>query len=87
MMTDLMMQNLNTGLTITLIGMLVVLAFLTLLIFVMNITSAFIINVLNKYFPEVSKEEPKIKKKAISAHDDEIALVIALAFDIQKGGR
>ena len=78
----------STGMTITLIGMGVVLAFLTLMIFVMNITSSFIINVLNKYFPEAIKEEPKkAKKKIASSNDEEVALAIALAFNASKGGK
>lgn len=82
-----MSELLNTGLTITFIGMAVVLAFLTLMIFVMNITSGLIVNVLNKYFPEAEKVEPKkAKKKAVSNNDD-IAVAVALAFNAQQGGK
>lgn len=77
----------NTGVTITFIGMAVVLAFLTLMIFVMNITSSFIINVLNKYFPEAIKEEPKKAKKKVATDDSEIALVIAIAHNVATGGK
>ena len=78
----------NTGLTITLIGMGVVLAFLTLMIFVMNITSSLIINVLNKWFPEAVKEEPKkAKKKAADSDDAQIALAIAIAHNASVGGK
>ena len=77
----------NTGVTITFIGMAVVLAFLTLMIFVMNITSSFIINVLNKYFPEAIKEEPKKTKKKVATDDSEIALVIAIAHNVATGGK
>ena len=82
-----MSELFNTGITITFIGMAVVLAFLTLMIFVMNITSSFIINVLNKYFPETVKEEPKKAKKKVTSNDDEIALAVALAFNASKGGK
>ena len=82
-----MSELFNTGITITFIGMAVVLAFLTLMIFVMNITSSFIINVLNKYFPEAVKEEPKKAKKKVTSSDDEIALAVALAFNASKGGK
>lgn len=82
-----MSELFNTGITITFIGMAVVLAFLTLMIFVMNITSSFIINVLNKYFPEAVKEEPKKAKKKVTSNDDEIALAVALAFNASKGGK
>ena len=77
----------STGITITLIGMGVVLAFLTLMIFVMNITSSFIINVLNKYFPEAIKEEPKKAKKKVATDDSEIALAIAIAHNTATGGK
>ncbi|MBQ4646865.1 MAG: OadG family protein [Candidatus Gastranaerophilales bacterium] len=77
----------NTGITITFIGMTVVLAFLTLMIYAMNITSSFIINVLNKYFPEAVKEEPKKAKKKASSNNEEIALGVALAFHAQQGGK
>ena len=82
-----MSELFNTGITITFIGMAVVLAFLTLMIFVMNITSSFIINVLNKYFPEAVKEELKKAKKKVTSNDDEIALAVALAFNASKGGK
>ena len=82
-----MSELFNTGITITFIGMAVVLAFLTLMIFVMNITSSLIINVLNKWFPEPIKEEPKKAKKKVTSNDDEIALAVALAFNASKGGK
>ena len=82
-----MSELLNTGLTITFIGMAVVLAFLTLMIFVMNITSSFILNVLNKYFPEAEKVEPKKAKKKVISNDEEVALAVALAFNASKGGK
>ena len=77
----------NTGITITFIGMTVVLAFLTLMIFVMDITSNFIINLLNKYFPEATKEEPKKAKKKVTTDDSEIALAIAIAHNVATGGK
>ena len=77
----------NTGITITFIGMAVVLAFLTLMIFVMNITSSFIINVLNKYFPEAIKEESKKAKKKVATDDSEIALAIAIAHNAAAGSK
>lgn len=87
-MTEAVTQNLALGLTITFIGMAVVLVFLTLMIFAMNITSNFIVNVLNKYFPEAVKEEPKkAKKKQTSNNDEEVALAIALAHHKALGGR
>ena len=74
------MENLTVGITITLVGMVVVLAFLTLMIFVMNIVNGFIVNVLNKIFPEAVKEVKTVKKKVTSKKsDEEIAVAIALA--------
>lgn len=77
----------NTGMTITFIGMAVVLAFLTLMIFVMDITSSFIVKVLNKYFPEAVNVEPKKAKKKVasSKSNEEVALAIALAHN--AGGK
>ena len=86
-MTDLVAQNLSTALTVTFIGMAVVLAFLTLMIFAMNITSGLILNVLNKYFPEEVKEEKAKTKKKPANNDDEIALAVALAYSAETGGR
>ena len=82
-----MSELFNTGMTVTIIGMSVVLAFLTLMIFIMNITSSLIINVLNKYFPEAVKEEPKKVKKKSTSNDGEIALAIALAHHASTGGK
>ena len=82
-----MSELFNTGMIITIIGMGVVLAFLTLMIFVMNITSSFILNVLNKYFPEAQKEEPKKAKKKLASNDEEIALAVALTLCAQQGGK
>ena len=79
--TDILVQNLQTGLTITFIGMAVVLLFLTLMIGVINVAGR-LIQVLNKYFPEA---QPQITaKKKTEKNDDEIALAIALAHDFQN---
>ena len=80
-------ELLNTGITITFIGMAVVLAFLTLMIFTMNITSSLIVNVLNKYFPEAVKEEPKKAKKKVATDDSEVAIAIAVAHNMSMGGK
>ena len=86
-MTDLFAQNLSTALTVTFIGMAVVLAFLVLMIFAMDITSGLILNVLNKYFPEEVKDEKTKTKKKPTSNDDEIALAIALAYNAKTGDR
>lgn len=76
------MQNLTTGLTITLIGMTSVLVFLTIMICAINISKK-IIEYINKFFPE-AKEETISKKKKQEKADDEVALAILLA-TLQKG--
>ena len=60
-MNTIFAQNLTTGLTITLIGMITVLTFLTIMIYAIDISKR-IIEYINKFFPEV-KEEPVKKKK------------------------
>ena len=86
MENEIFMQNLHVGLMITFIGMIVVLAFLTLMIGVMKINEK-IIAIYNKYFPEVI-EEKKPAKKAIKNADEEIAIAIAIAKNAMlKGGK
>lgn len=80
---ELLLQNFNTGVVITFIGMATVLFFLTLMIFVMRVTEKIIFQ-LNKFFPE---EVPSETKKKVKSNDDsEIAAAIAVAF-AQNGGR
>lgn len=61
------------GLTITLVGMLVVFFFLALIVVVMNLMSGIIL----KFFPE--KEEPQTAAKGKSDNLAEIALAVAAA--------
>ncbi len=80
---ELLLQNFNTGVVITFIGMATVLFFLTLMIFVMRVMEKIIFQ-LNKFFPE---EVPSETKKKVKSNDDsEIAAAIAVAF-AQNGGR
>ena len=74
---DLLVQNFNTGIVITFIGMVTVLLFLTLMIYVMK-TAEKVIQWLNKLFPEELPPELKSKKKQTN-NDTEIALAIAVA--------
>ena len=62
------------GLTIMIIGMLVVFSFLILLVFVMNISS-YILKIFGKHFPEEIQEQSKAQI-AIERNED-IALVVA----------
>lgn len=69
--------NLQDGIIIMLIGMGVVFAFLTIMVYVMEWTSKLIIK-LNEIFPEEIVEEKYTKKQTVKS-DEEIALAIALA--------
>ena len=80
---ELLLQNFNTGVVITFIGMATVLFFLTLMIFAMRIMEKIIFQ-LNKIFPE---ELPVEQKKKVKSNDEsEIAAAIAIAF-AQSGGK
>lgn len=79
-----MMQSINSGLMISIIGMGVVMCFLVLMMFVMRITEK-IMEKLAIYFPEEVKEEPK--RNVQSSNDSELAVVIAAARNfLAKGG-
>ena len=83
---DLLMQNLNTGIVITLIGMIVVMIFLLVLTWVMDISGR-VIMLINRFFPE-EIPEPVNKKKVKKNTDEEaqIAISVAMAFDRQQKG-
>ena len=83
MNTELLLQNFNTGIVITFIGMAIVLLFLTLMIFAMHLMEKVIFQ-LNKFFPEEVPAEPK--KKLKNNDESEIAAAIAIAF-AQNGGK
>ncbi len=78
-MTEVAIQNFQTGMMITAIGMVSVLLFLTIMIYAMQIMEK-VINFINEKFPEEVKEEPK-KVKTQSKDDEEIAVVIAAALN------
>ena len=81
-----MNETLSLGFTVMLIGMGVVFAFLTLMIFTMNI-SAWVISYINKIWPEPIIEVKTTKKKKETNEDAQIALAIALAFDKEAKGK
>lgn len=85
-MSDLFMQNLNTGLTITLIGMVVVMAFLVLMICAISLSTKFI-EIYNKYFPEIVPEVKATKKKVQVKDDSQIAIAVAMAHHASQGGK
>lgn len=87
MNTELILQNLQNALIIAVIGMSVVMIFLTLMMGVMKITGL-VMGILNKYFPEEIKEEPK--RITQNKQDEEIAVAIAVAMkkaNFLKGGQ
>lgn len=69
--------NLQDGIIIMFIGMGVVSAFLTIMVFVMDWMSKLVIK-LNEIFPEEVVEE-KYTKKQVKNDDNDIALAIAVA--------
>ena len=80
-----MMQSVNSGLMISIIGMGVVMCFLVLMMFVMRITEK-IMEKLAIYFPEEVKEEPKRNIQS-GNNDSDLAIVIAAAKNfLARGG-
>lgn len=74
------MENLSLlkdGAVIMSLGMSCVFSFLVIMVFAMKIM-AFVIDKINKFFPEVTVEE--IYRKTQNSSDSEIALAIALAY-------
>ncbi len=82
-MDTIFLQNLSTGLIITLIGMVSVLIFLTIMIYAIDITKR-IIEYINKFFPEPIEEVANKKKKKQEKTEDEVAVAVLLA-SLQKG--
>ena len=84
MNTEFLIQTLHAGLMISIIGMGVVMLFLTLMMGVMRITEK-VMGVIAVWFPEEVKEEPK--KSVKSSSDNELAIAIAAARNfLIKGG-
>ena len=84
MNTEFLIQTLNAGLMISIIGMGVVMLFLTLMMGIMRITEK-VMAILAVWFPEEVKEEPK--KNVKSSSDNELAIAIAAARNfLLKGG-
>lgn len=69
-------SKLQDGVTVLCVGFFVVFAFLTVLIFAMNIMSA-VVRYLNKIFPVASPSLVAVKKSA--GGEEEIAVAIAAA--------
>ena len=80
-----MMQSINSGLMISIIGMGVVMCFLVLMMFVMRITEK-VMAKLAIWFPEEVAETP-VSRPAQSNNDSDLAVVIAAAKNFfAKGG-
>ena len=71
-------ELLKEGFLLMIIGMGFVFFFLAILIVIMNLNSK-IMNILNRYFPEIVEEDSKPVKKKSQNNEDEIALAIACA--------
>ena len=77
-------ELLKEGFLLMIIGMGFVFFFLSIMIYVMNISGK-VINFIGKYFPEeVEEEKNKKKKKTAGNNDMEIALAIACAVAARK---
>ena len=84
-MDTAMIQSVNSGLMISIIGMGVVMCFLVLMMFVMRITEK-VMAKLAIWFPEEVAETP-VLRPAQSNNDSELAVVIAAAKNFfAKGG-
>lgn len=72
---ELLIQNLQLSLTVTIVGMVIVMVFLTLMVFTTNITKK-IVDWLNVKFPVEVPVDTKQQKKQSGA-EEEIAVAIA----------
>ena len=79
--TELLMQNLQMAITVTIVGMVIVMVFLTLIVFTTNITKK-VVDWLNVKFPVEIPVDTKQQKKQAGA-DDEIAVAIAAVLAYQ----
>lgn len=82
MNTEFVMQQLQDGLMISIIGMLVVMVFLTVMMYVLKFSEV-VMKELNKFFPE----EIEAPKKATPSNNNtgaEIAVAIAAAVKRMK---
>lgn len=73
---ELLMQNLQSSLTVTIVGMVIVMAFLSLMVFTTNITKK-VVDWLNVKFPIEVPTDIKKTKKQSGAEEEEIAIAIA----------
>ncbi len=84
---ELFMQNLQEGIMLGILGMGVVMIFLTLMMYIMKATDVVML-ILGKYFPEENEAEP-VKVNIQKSDNDDVAVAIAAAVkhkNLIKGG-
>ncbi len=79
-------QAVSDGVIITIVGMLVVFGFLTIMVIAMNITSG-IVAYLNKKFPPKVVETATTKKKSQTNEEEMVAIAVASILNLQRSGR
>ncbi len=79
-------QAVSDGVIITVVGMLVVFGFLTIMIIAMNITSS-VVTYLNKKFPPKVVETTTVKKRPQTNEEEMVAVAVASILNLQRSGR
>ncbi len=79
-------QAVSDGVIITIVGMLVVFGFLTIMVIAMDITSG-IVGYLNKKFPPKVVETTTTKKRPQTNEEEMVAVAIASILNLQRSGR
>lgn len=79
-------QAISDGVIITIVGMLIVFVFLTIMVIAMDITSG-IVGYLNKKFPPKVVETTPAKKKSQTNEEEMVAVAIASILNLQRSGR
>lgn len=79
-------QAVSDGTIITIVGMAVVFAFLTIMVYAMDLTSA-IVRYLNKKFPPKVVETTTTKKRPQTNEEEMVAVAIASVLNLQRSGR
>ncbi len=80
------MQAISDGVIITIVGMLIVFVFLTIMVIAMDITSG-IVGYLNKKFPPKVVETTTTKKRPQTNEEEMVAVAIASILNLQRSGR
>lgn len=80
------LQAVSDGVIITIVGMLIVFVFLTIMVIAMDITSG-IVGYLNKKFPPKVVETTPAKKKSQTNEEEMVAVAIASILNLQRSGR